>query len=68
MQIIWENENLVCKQQGNIKYLQFKKLLKFPEITHCYTLKSDNELSFPAIYKDAELLKNKDFTEVDHAY
>lgn len=57
MQKVWENEKLVCCQEGKIQYLQFKKLLSYPEITHCYTLRSGNELNFPPIYKDEKMLK-----------
>lgn len=57
MQIMWENENLICCKEGNLQYLQFKRLLQYPEITHCYTLRSNNELNFPPIYKDEEKYK-----------
>ena len=54
---IWENEKLICCQEGKIQYLQFKKLLQYSEINHCYTLRSENELNFPPIYKNEEKLK-----------
>lgn len=52
MQKIWENKIVICMQEGNIQYLQFKRLLEYPEITHCYTLRSENRLDFPPLYKD----------------
>lgn len=51
------NNNIEYHNQNGIEYIQFKKLLEYPEIVHCYTLKSANELSFPPIYKDEEMLK-----------
>ncbi len=52
---VWENEKLVCIKENDIQYIQFKKLLKYPQIKHCYTLKN---LNFPPIYKDEKTLKN----------
>ena len=52
MQKIWENETVICRQEGDLQYLQFKKILEYPEITHCYTLRSENHLDFPPLYKD----------------
>jgi len=49
--------NLVYNKKDDIEYIQFKKLLEYPEITHCYTLRSGNQLSFPPIYKDEKTLK-----------
>lgn len=52
---IWENEKLICIKEKDIQYIQFKKLLEYPEIKHCYTLR--NNLNFPPIYKNEQLLK-----------
>lgn len=54
---LWENETVVCFENEGLQYLQFKKLLEYPEVTHCYTLRSGNELDFPPIYKDEEKYK-----------
>lgn len=35
------NENIVHVRNGNIEYLQFKKLLEFDNLVHCYTLKKN---------------------------
>lgn len=51
------NENLVYQNKNGIEYIQFKKLLQYPEITHCYTLRSNNKLDFPPVYKDEKTLK-----------
>ncbi len=51
------NQNLVYNNKDGIEYIQFKKLLEYPEITHCYTLRSGEQLNFPPIYKDANMLK-----------
>ena len=36
------NDNIIIKENNNVRYLQFKKLLEYPNIRHCYTLKSLN--------------------------
>lgn len=51
------NSNIIYQNKNGIEYIQFKKLLEYPELTHCYTLRSNNTLSFPPAYKDAEMLK-----------
>ena len=38
--MITENENIIVTQKENIDYMQFKKLLSYPEITHAYILKT----------------------------
>ncbi len=43
---VWEDEKQVIFEEQGIQYLQFKKLLEYPEITHCYTLKSNGKLNF----------------------
>ena len=35
------NENIIHIKQNGIEYLQFKRLLKYPELVHCYTLSSN---------------------------
>ena len=39
------NENILHVSQKTIEYIQFKKLLEYPEIQHCYTLRK-NEINF----------------------
>ncbi len=51
------NSNLVYYNKDGIEYIQFKKLLQYPEIIHCYTLRSGNNLNFPPIYKNEKILK-----------
>lgn len=50
-------ENIIFQNKDGIQYIQFKKLLQYPEITHCYTLRSNDKLNFPPIYKDEKTLK-----------
>ncbi len=33
------NENIIHKKENGIEYLQFRKLLDYPEVKHCYTTK-----------------------------
>ena len=46
-------ENIVYQNKNGVEYIQFKKLLEYPEITHCYTMKNNSELNFQ--------IKNYDF-------
>lgn len=46
-------ENIVYQNKDGIEYIQFKKLLEYPEITHGYTMRNNNELNFQ--------IKNRDF-------
>lgn len=52
------NKNLIYNNQDGIEYIQFKKLLQYPEVSHCYTLRSNGELNFPPVYKDAAKLSS----------
>lgn len=51
-----ENEMIMVKQKEGISYLQFKKLLAYPEITHMYVLKN-GDMSFNVTQKTQEKLK-----------
>ena len=33
------NENIIHVKNDNIEYIQFRKLLNYKNITHCFTLK-----------------------------
>lgn len=46
-------ENIIYQNKDGIEYIQFKRLLEYPEITHCYTMRSNNQLNFQ--------IKNRDF-------
>ena len=46
-------ENIVYQNKDGIEYIQFKRLLEYPEITHCYTMRSNNQLNFQ--------IRNRDF-------
>lgn len=46
-------ENIIYRNNEGIEYIQFKRLLEYPEITHCYTMRSNNKLNFQ--------IKNIDF-------
>ena len=36
------NENIVHIKKDGVEYIQFRRLLEYPEIQHCYTLRNDN--------------------------
>ena len=46
-------ENIIYRNNEGIEYIQFKRLLEYPEVTHCYTMRSNNQLNFQ--------IKNRDF-------
>lgn len=56
MKELW-GSNLIYNNQNGIEYIQFKRLLEYPELTHCYTLRSGDKLNFPPIYKNESILK-----------
>ena len=51
------NDVIVYRRKGNVEYIQFKRLLEYKEITHCYTLKSNDLISFEPVYKNEKKLK-----------
>lgn len=36
------NDMVIHKKKNGIEYLQFRKLLEYPELVHCYTLKAND--------------------------
>ncbi|MBO5179557.1 MAG: peptidoglycan editing factor PgeF [Clostridia bacterium] len=52
------NENIIHVKKNDIEYIQFRKLLEYKEIAHCYTLKT-GELNFRS-YNDE---KKKEIVE-----
>lgn len=53
------NNQVIHIKKGDTEYLQFRKLLEYPEIQHCYTLRK-NKLSF--------LLEEKDDIQLQESY
>ena len=45
------NKNIIHVKTDNVEYIQFKRLLEYKNIAHCYTLKSDGQLNFNIINK-----------------
>lgn len=52
-----QDEILIC-QKEDIQYLQFKRLLEYPEIQHCYTLKSGEKLNFLPEHVNKKVLES----------
>ncbi len=40
------NENIIYTKSDNVEYIQFRRLLEYKNIAHCYTLKSNGQLNF----------------------
>lgn len=51
------NNNVIYQNKNGIEYIQFKRLLEYPKLKHCYTLRSEDILNFPPINKDEKTLK-----------
>ncbi len=49
------NDVVIQKSKQGVEYLQFKKLLEYPEIEHCYTMRH-GEINF-RIYEDDVILQ-----------
>jgi len=49
------NENVIHICKDDVEYIQFRKLLEYPEVEHCYTLKK-GKLDF-RVYEDDCILK-----------
>lgn len=49
------NECVIHRNSNGIEYLQFRKLLKYPEIEHCYTMRQSG-INF-RIYENDEILQ-----------
>lgn len=56
--VIWENEYTIVYQEEKLQYLQFKKLLEYPKLKHCYTLRSEEKLNFLSEHVDIKTLEN----------
>ena len=50
-------ENIIYRNNEGIEYIQFKRLLAYPEVTHCYTMRSNNQLNFQI--KNIDFLDNR---------
>lgn len=62
---MFKNENIVYKTNGDIEYIQFKKLIKYG-IKHVYTLKEDNlDFSFDSEYEENSYLRLAKALDVD---
>lgn len=67
------NEQMIHIKDGNIEYLQFKRLLEYKDkINHCYTLKGNNQDykevqsdNYSSLYKSLNLNYEK-FTKIDY--
>lgn len=49
------NKNVIHKKQNGVEYIQFRKLLEYPNIEHCYTIRQ-NDINF-RIYENDETLQ-----------
>lgn len=49
------NDAVIQKNKEGVRYLQFKKLLEYPEVQHCYTMRQEN-MNF-RIYEDDKILQ-----------
>ncbi len=53
------NKNIIHKKENGIEYIQFRRLLDYPEIEHCYTIRK-NDLNFRIYESDSILQQSYD--------
>lgn len=59
------NDVIVHKKKNGIEYLQFKRLLEYPEIVHCYTLKAnDFDIAGNDTYEEKKTIVDKNYTKL----
>lgn len=62
------NEKVIHQKKNNLEYLQFKKLLQYPEIVHCYTLKAnDFDIAGNDTYKGKEDVVDLNYEKLANA-
>lgn len=62
------NENIVHKTKNGIQFLQFRKLLEYPELIHCYTLKTDDfDIAGNDTYEDKKEIVKKNYIKLAEA-
>lgn len=62
------NDKIIHQKKGNVEYLQFRKLLSYPELVHCYTL-SVNDLDFGSndTFKGKEKQIRQNYTKLAYS-
>lgn len=59
------NDVIVHKKKNGIEYLQFKRLLEYPEIVHCYTLRANNfDIAGNDTYEEKKTIVDKNYTKL----
>lgn len=59
------NENIIHIKENEIEYLQFRKLLQYPEIVHCYTLSANKfDIGSNGTYKDKTEIIKEDYNKL----
>ena len=51
------NKNIIHIKNENIEYLQFRRLLEYKEIIHCYTLSNKN-INFKMVQEENGMEKD----------
>ena len=59
------NDVIVHRKKNGIEYLQFKRLLEYPEIVHCYTLRAnDFDIAGNDTYEEKKTIVDKNYTKL----
>ena len=62
------NETIIHQKKNGIEFLQFRKLLQYKELVHCYTLKINNfDIAGNDTYKQKEKLLYLNFKKIAKA-
>lgn len=62
------NENIIHLKRENIEYIQFRRLLEYPELVHCYTLKAyDFDIAGNDTYEEKKNIVDFNYTKLAKA-
>lgn len=62
------NETMIHVRKNGVEFLQFRKLLEYPELVHCYTLKAnDFDIRGNDTYKETKEIVNKNYSKLAKA-
>lgn len=62
------NETMVHQNKNGIQFLQFRKLLEYPELVHCYTLKAnDFDIAGNDTYEEKKEVVYKNYIKLAQA-
>lgn len=62
------NETMIHVKKEKVEFLQFRKLLEYPELVHCYTLKANGfDIAGNETYEERKELVDRNYTKLAEA-